>query len=122
MVSAVALLSQSSVHSTVIVYSRPLPLPALSALKLTLRSPVISQSGAVLPSPVPLIGSLLSTDLILHAGSASQLSIATAETVTGFILWLGGQRTSGLAETEDITGGVVSTTSMVCTQLLVFSQ
>ena len=112
-VSAVALLLQSSVHSTVIVYSRPLPLPALSALKLTVRSPAISQSGAVSPSPVPLIGSLLSTDMTLQAGSGSQLSIAIAETVIGSILWLGDQRMSGLAETEDMTGGVVSTTSIL---------
>ena len=101
---------EASLHPTVIVYTRPLPLPARSALRFTVRFPVISQSGAVSPSPVPSTGSLLLTEVILQTGAALQVSDAETATVTGTILWSGGQRTFGLAVTLAILGGVVSTT------------
>ena len=104
----VELFPEASVHAIVIVYTRPLP--ERSALRFTVRFPVITQSGAVSPSPVPLPGSLLLTEVILQTGAASQMSDAAAVTVTGAILWFGGQSTLGLAATEEITGGVVSCT------------
>ena len=59
-----------SVHRTVIVYTRPLPFPARSALRLAVRSPVISQSGAVSPSPSPFSGSLLAIEMIWQVAYA----------------------------------------------------
>ena len=77
---------------------------------------MICQSGAVSPSPVPLTGSLLATDVILQTGAAVQLSEVVAETVTGTILWFGGHRVLGLAVTLVMVGGVVSTTVTVAEQ------
>lgn len=101
----VELFPEASVQPTVTVYTRPLPLPARSALRFSVRFPVICQSGAVSPSPVPLTGSLLLTAVILQTGAAPQLSDAEADTITGIILWFGGQRTFGLAVTLLIVGG-----------------
>src|SRR6266478_6989245 len=88
---------------------RPLPLPERSARRSTVRLPVICQSGAVLPSPSPLTGSLLETETILQV-KAETVSDAETLTVTGTILWLGGQRLLGVADTLTMLGGVVSTT------------
>src|SRR5262249_11544148 len=85
-----------SVHCTVFVYTRPVPVPDRSALRLAARFAVITQSGAVLPSPRPLIASLLVTAAILHTGFGSQISDAVTETVMGTSLWLGGHSTFGL--------------------------
>ncbi len=98
-------------HSTTTVYTRPLPEPERSALRLTVKSPVISQSGDLLPSPKPFPGSLLVTEMILQVVSRSQLSNAETAMVTGTILWFGGQRAGGLAE-RLISGGVSSITVM----------
>src|SRR5262249_53340475 len=65
-----------SVHATVIVYTRPVPLPDRSARRFTVRSPVITQSGLVSPSPSPSTGSLLVTDTIRHDTVAPQPSDA----------------------------------------------
>src|SRR5437867_4136109 len=64
------------------------------------------QSGSWSPSPVPLMGSLLVTDVILHVGVLA-LSVATAVTVINTIWWFGGRRTEGLA-VRLMTGGSVS--------------
>ena len=82
----VELFLEASLHATVTVYTRPLPLPARSALRFTVRFPVICQSGAKSPSPVPLTGSLLLTEVILQTGVASQMSEEETVTVTGTIL------------------------------------
>jgi len=63
---------------------------------------------------------LLLTDVILQTGAVSQVSDAETATVTGAILWLGGQRTFLLAEIEGITGGEVSCTVTIVSQLLEF--
>lgn len=60
----VDLFPETSVHLTVTVYSRPSPVPERSALRFTVRLPVIAQSGVVSPSPKPLTGSLLVTEMI----------------------------------------------------------
>lgn len=85
-----------------------------------MRFPVICQSGAKSPSPVPLTGSLLLTAVILQTGAASQMSDADTATVTGVILWFGGHRTFGLAATAEITGAVVSRTVTLELQELEF--
>ena len=86
MVWALELLFEASVHCTARVYTRPFPLPERSALRLTLRSPVICQSGAVWPLPGPFTGSLLVTDVILQVTVGLQTSDAETATVTGVIL------------------------------------
>jgi hypothetical protein len=63
------------------------------------------------PSPKPFIGSLLLTEEIWQARTGSHLSVDKTLTVTGTILWFGGQRIFGLALTLSMTGGVVSTTA-----------
>ena len=55
----------------------PVPAPARSALTSALRAPVISQSGAVLPSPPPSTGSLLAIDVISQDTAGSQRSDTT---------------------------------------------
>ena len=45
-----------------------------------------------------------------------QLSVTVAFMVTDTILWLGGQRVLGVAQTLDITGAMVSTTVTVVLQ------
>jgi len=59
-----------------------------------------------------LTGSLLLTAMILHSELifGSQISVTDTPTLTDTILWLGGQSTLGLANTDVIVGGVVSTT------------
>src|SRR6476661_170634 len=89
------------------VYTRPLPTPARSERSWSVLAPVMFQSGAVLPSPSPLTGSLLCTDEIAHTG-VPQLSDATQETATAFILWLGAQSVFGLADTFESEGAVTS--------------
>ena len=59
-------------------------------------------------SPVPSSGSLLSIEMIRHAGIMSHLSVTDTLTVTGTILPFGGHRVFGVAPTLDMTGGVVS--------------
>src|SRR6266508_3097991 len=59
----------------------------------------------VLPSPRPLEGSSLAIATILQTGGP-HAALASANTVTGTILWLGGQITLGVAVTEAINGGV----------------
>jgi len=68
-----------------IVYIRPFPFGARSARRLTVSGPVITQSGLLSPFPVPLIGSLLVTEVILQATDGSQLSVADTLTITGTI-------------------------------------
>src|SRR5882724_2759966 len=80
---------------------RPFPPPFRSDWRLRVRSPVIWYW----PSP----GSLLVTEIILVFGFGSQISVAAAEIVTGTILWLGGEKTLGLALRRVIVGAVVST-------------
>jgi hypothetical protein len=104
----VEVLPEASEHSTSIVYTRPSPLPERSARKSTVESPVTSQSGEVLPAPLPLTGSSLPTEMILHEGLGSELSETTTATATERILWLGGHSTLESADTLEITGGVTS--------------
>src|SRR5262249_47563580 len=67
------------------------------------------ESVAVLPSPFPFADSLLDTLAIAHV-AAPQVSAASVVTVTGTILWFGGQTVAGDAVTLVIAGGVLSTT------------
>ncbi|NIM95439.1 MAG: hypothetical protein GTO18_17215 [Anaerolineales bacterium] len=99
-------------HSTPIVYTWPLPFPERSALSATDKSPLITQSGSVLPSPALLADPLLATEMISQLGAGSQLSYAETAMVTDTILWFGGHRTCGLAE-RFISGGVSSLTVIV---------
>ena len=46
--------------------TRPAPLPARSARRFTVAASMISQSGTVSPSPNPLSGSLLLTEMTLQ--------------------------------------------------------
>jgi hypothetical protein len=62
----------------------------------------------MLPSPFPFVGSLLLTDIILQTGSGSQVSTAAALTDISFIDLIG-NGSPERAETEEMTGGVVST-------------
>src|SRR5437899_9668086 len=71
-----------SVHTTVIVYTRPFPVPERSARRFTVRAPVITQSGLVSPSPRPSAGSLLVTATIRHDTAAPQPSAAATCTTT----------------------------------------
>jgi hypothetical protein len=73
-----------SVTVNVIVYILPEPLPERSARNRTWFASITSQSGEVLPSPVPSTGSLL---LIVMTGLriASQLSLTLYLSVTGTI-------------------------------------
>src|SRR6266508_4597290 len=57
----------------------------------------------VLPSPRPLEGSSLAIATILQTGGP-HAALASADTVTGTILWFGGQITLGVAVSEAITG------------------
>ena len=68
-----------------IEYTRPRPLPERSARKLTVWSPVMSQSVEVWPSPAPSADSLLRTSIILHV-AAPQAVDASAFTVIATIL------------------------------------
>jgi uncharacterized protein YfaS (alpha-2-macroglobulin family) len=77
----VVLFPEKSLVTTSILYSRSAP-PARSARRLSVRGPVISQSGAVLPSPGPLIGWLDVTVTILETGAASTASCAVTVTLT----------------------------------------
>src|SRR5689334_9806263 len=90
---------------------RSLSNPARSARRFTLMGPRISQSQRVLPSPGPLMGSLLVTWVMPHwAEVLPQLSVRVTPTLMGTILWLGGQRYSLLGAARTMVGGVVSTT------------
>ena len=84
------LLPDASVHSTVIVYTRALPVPERSARRFRVSSPVTSQSGAVSPSPNPSTGSLLLTATIWQAGAYE------AESVVGHRHDQGARRGQGL--------------------------
>ena len=74
-----------------------------SARKATVRSPVIAQSLSV-------VGSLLVTDTIRQWTAPPQLSAADMLTVTCTNCLLGGDSTDGVAEADEITGGVTSVT------------
>src|SRR5678816_1640777 len=74
---------------------------------------MICQSGEVWPSPLPSMGSLLVIEITLQAGVASQMSETSTMSVTGTILWFGGQSEFGEAARLATTGGVVSTTATV---------
>ena len=87
-----------------------------------MSGPVIAKSGDVLPLPPPVGGSLLVIPEMVHTGAGSHVSCATAMTVTGTNLWLGGQSTLGATETEEITGGVVSRTLTTELQLFEFPE
>src|SRR5262249_11314099 len=98
-----ATLPDASTHSIVIVYIRPVPLLLRSARKATVRSPVITQS-------TPVDASLLVTDTIRQRTAPPQLSAADTLTVTGTSCLLGCNSTDGVAEADEITGGVTSMT------------
>src|SRR3954467_14405681 len=87
--------------------------PARSDRNLRVSAPVICQSGAVSPSPVPLRGWLDATETMYDIGAGSTRSLAITVTVTSTIWWFGGQRLPGNAVTRAITGGVVSRTVTV---------
>jgi hypothetical protein len=70
-------LLDASLHLTVIVYTRPAPLPDRSARNQKFNARLIAQSGAVSPSPVPSTGSLLEISATSHFGEPSAMS-ATA--------------------------------------------
>lgn len=80
-------------------------MPERSALRFIVRFPVISQSGAMSPSPRPLTGSLLVSEVMLQTGVAVQLSVALAVTATATILWSGGQSIAGFTDVLFIVGG-----------------
>jgi hypothetical protein len=69
---------------------------------------VICPSASVWPSPLPFAASLLVTDAIRVMGLGSTASVTAAVTVTGTILWFGGQRTAGDALALSKTGGTAS--------------
>jgi hypothetical protein len=89
------------------VYTRPPPFPDGSHRKFNVKPPVISQSGAWFPSLRPFTDSLLVTAMFLETTLPPQLSAATTVIVTGTMLWLGGDRTLGIAVSCCINGGVV---------------
>src|SRR3954452_8334640 len=98
--------------------------PARSDRNLRVSAPVICQSGAVSPSPVPLSGWFDATETMCDMGAGSTRSLAITVTVTFTIWWFGGHRLPGDAVTEAITGGVVSRTVTVndpCAVLLCVS-
>jgi hypothetical protein len=72
----------ASLHCTFNVYTRPVPVPDLSALSFAVRFPVICQSGVVWPLPGANAGSLLLIPVILQTGLRSQVSFAVTEIVT----------------------------------------
>jgi hypothetical protein len=63
-------------------------------------------------SPSPSTGSLLLTETILHE-TAPQPPEVLALTVTGIILWFGGQTAFGLALAAVIVGGEHGTASVI---------
>ena len=71
---------------------------------------MICQSGAVSPSPKPLVASLLVTRVIFQVVAELHESVACTRKAMLTIRWLGGQRTLGVAVNDVTTGGVVSTT------------
>lgn len=71
---------------------------------------MIAKSGEVFPLPPPVGGSLLVIPVSEHTGFGSQVSLTTTETLTATNLWFGGQSVLGLADTDEVTGGVVSWT------------
>src|SRR6266542_144069 len=91
------------------VYTRGQAWEVTSARSSSVRLPVMFQSGLVL-SPGPVTGSLLVTETIWQTGLASQLSDATAVSVTGTRWWLAGARLSVSAVNELMVGAVRSTT------------
>ena len=62
---------------------------------------------------------LAETILQRDATEGSHVSVTATDTVTGTILWSGGHSVAGLADTEVITGAVVSLTVTLVTQVLV---
>src|SRR6266404_6698291 len=90
-----------------IVYVLPVPVPARSARSVTLDRPVIWKSGKLLPFPLE-DDSLLVTRDTRQVGLGSQASVAEIETLTATNLSFGGHSTFGFADTEEITGGLVS--------------
>lgn len=82
----------ASLHSTEIVYVRAPPFPKRFARSLTLKGPVISQSGEF-----GFWGWLLVTCTIRDTGDRSRLSTALTLRFTGTILPFGGHRTFGVA-------------------------
>src|SRR5262245_32296924 len=91
-----------------IEYTRPFPELNRSERNRSVCSPVMNQSGSVLPWPGPLTSSLLVTSMILHVASPHS-SVTKALTFIGIIRWLGGQSVSGVAAAAVMTGGVRST-------------
>src|SRR6266545_1480432 len=79
--------------------------PTRSARISAVRGGTMCASGPVLPSPGPLEGSSLLISTILQTGGP-HAALALADTLTGTILWFGGQITLGVAVTEAINGGV----------------
>jgi hypothetical protein len=63
-----------AVQVTPMVYTRPEPRPERSARSWSVVGLVTIQSGAVFPSPRPLIGSLLLTESV-HTGAVTQLPV-----------------------------------------------
>ena len=105
----------ASVHCVVIVYNLPSPFPNRSAFRFSVRSPVITASPAA--TALAPGGSLVLTEMILQE-TAPQLSVDAIATLTGTILWFGGHKLFGLAVTELMTGGVLSTTVTVAAHWL----
>src|SRR5262245_52400717 len=89
---------------------RPVPFPERSARSWAVRSPVITQSNDVLPSPTTNTGSLLAIETMRVTGAGSTSSWTCAVTMTVTNLWFGGQSRFGDAATLTISGGVESTT------------
>ena len=83
---------------------------------------MISQSGDVSPSPVPLTGSLLLT-LSVHVRPepGTQLSASVYSTSTSTILWFGGHNVGGSTDTVEITGGGFVIVTLAVMELLLVS-
>ncbi len=97
-------------------------MPERSARNCKLKSPVIIQSGVVFPSPRPLMGWLLVTEMIFDFGAGSQMSVATTAIVTGTIAWFGAHRVFGVAVILTILGGMVSLMVTVVKVVAIFPE
>src|SRR5688500_5623382 len=94
--------------------------PERSARRSTVSGPVITQSGAVSPSPVPSIGWFDETERIVETGLGSTVSGAMSATLTATIWSLGGHSVVSEGLVLTTVGGVVSRTVTLNDPLALF--